>query len=146
MQLEKLSDPVSAVAAIAARVPVRLLMTQYKIGTFSSHDDMLQQVAQARGKLKRGGAADTVGAARIVLTDWRDGKLPFHTLPPTRGNEKHEHATVVSEYSRQFDVSAVFASEEQTVLARLDEDPEMQPPFTSVRPRSTRVLSRCTAY
>lgn len=118
----------SAVTAIVARVPARLLMTQYKVGMFSSQDDMLQQVAHARGKLRRGGTADIEGAARIVLTDWRDGKLPFHTLPPSRGNEKHEHATVVTEYSKEFDIGAISAAEEKTVLAKLDEDTTTQAP------------------
>eukprot|EP00892_Ulva_mutabilis_P007479 jgi/Ulvmu1/5102/UM021_0119.1 len=141
-KLEKLADPVSAVAAIVARVPARLLMTQYKVGTFNTHDNMLQQVAQARGKLKRGGTADLESAARIVLTDWRDGKLPFHTLPPARGNEKHEHATVVSEYSREFDANAVFAAEEQSILAKLDEDAAAQIPHATAVPPQAPLLTQ----
>lgn len=115
----------TAVAAIVARVPNRLLMTQYKSGLFSDYEDLLRQVAQARGKLKRGGTADLEGAAHIVLADWRDGKLPFHTLPPSRGHEKHEGAAVVAQYSKEFDISAVVAQEERNVLGKLDQDSDM---------------------
>lgn len=116
----------SAVGAIIAKVPSRLLMTLYRTGTFCNHDDLLRQVAQARGKLKRGGTADSEGAARIVLADWRDGKLPFHTLPPSRGNEKHEHAAIVSQYSQELDINAVIIQEEKHVLAKLDNEFDMQ--------------------
>lgn len=122
MQMEKLSDPVAAVAAVVAKVPTRLLMTQYKTGTFSSHEDFLRQVSLARGRVKRGGSPDVEAAARIILSDWRDGKLPFHTLPPSRGNEVYESATVVSDYSREFDISAVIAQEEHLVLSKLEQE------------------------
>lgn len=140
LQLEKLADPVTAVAAIVARVPSRLLMTQYKTGTFCNHDDLLRQVAQARGKLKRGGTADSEGAARIVLADWRDGKLPFHTLPPSRGNEKHEHAAIVSQYAKDLDINAVIIQEEEQVLAELDNQFEMHGDLTTVRAATHSLL------
>lgn len=43
---------------ILVRVPAKQLMTIYKVATFDGVDSFLQQVANARGKLKRGGVVD----------------------------------------------------------------------------------------
>ena len=40
------------------------------------------QIARLRGKLKKGGAANLEAAARLVLTEWTNGKLRYYCLPP----------------------------------------------------------------
>ena len=57
-QVERLEDPVAAVSEILSRVPAKQLMSLYKVATFDGVDAFLQQVASARGKLKRGGIVD----------------------------------------------------------------------------------------
>lgn len=34
-----------------------------------------------RGKLKKGGEPDTDAIAKIILTDWQRGEIPFYHLP-----------------------------------------------------------------
>lgn len=46
------------VTEILARVPAKQLMAVYKIAGFDGTDGYLQQVASARGKLKKGGVLD----------------------------------------------------------------------------------------
>jgi hypothetical protein len=58
VQVERLTDPISPVSEILARVPSKQLMSVYKVATFDGVDSFLQQVANARGKLKRGGVVD----------------------------------------------------------------------------------------
>jgi hypothetical protein len=53
-----LTDPISPVSEILKRVPAKQLMSVYKVATFDGVDSFLQQVANARGKLKRGGVVD----------------------------------------------------------------------------------------
>ena len=53
--------------------PSDKLMSLYKLPSFSSVDDFLQKIASIRGKLKKGGVADTMEAARIVLHEWNKG-------------------------------------------------------------------------
>lgn len=67
LQVEKLADPVSPVAEILKRVPAKTLMGLYKIPAFKDADELLQHVAGARGKLRRGGTPDMRAAARILL-------------------------------------------------------------------------------
>ena len=40
---------------------------------FSSVDDFLQKIASIHGKLKKGGVADTIEDAKIVLHEWNEG-------------------------------------------------------------------------
>lgn len=42
----------------------------------------LRRLCLRRGKLLKGGEADTPAAARLVLHDWASGKIPFYSHPP----------------------------------------------------------------
>ena len=50
-------------------------MSIYKIPKFGNVDEFLMNVANVRGKLKKGGVVDSPAAARIVLHDWNEGML-----------------------------------------------------------------------
>lgn len=108
VQVEKLADAVLPVSEIVKRCPAKQLMTIYKIAGFSSTDEFLQLIALARGKLKKGGTADTQAAAKIVLQDWNDGRIPFYTMPPHReAQQGHAAAEVVTHWGTQFDADEV---------------------------------------
>lgn len=95
-------------AEIVQRCPAQQLMTVYNIPAFAGADEFLQRVAAARGKLQRGGTADVVAAARLVLHDWNDGRIPFYTLPPARGSQEgHAAAEVVPIWATDFDADEV---------------------------------------
>jgi len=68
-RIEKLEDPISFVKEILKLCTSDKLMCLYKLPSFSSIDDFLQKIASICGKLKKGGVADTILAARIVLHD-----------------------------------------------------------------------------
>lgn len=118
-QVEKLDDPITPVTEILARVPAKKLMQIYKIPSFKGADGMLALIAQSRGKLKKGGTVDTTAAARIVLSDWNDGRIPFFTRPPTRENEAHDRAELVAGYAADFDAASVYANEASAVVEGL---------------------------
>ena len=90
LQVEKLDDPVTPVAEILKRVPAKQLMLVYKIPAFQTPDQFLAHIAKSRGKLFKGGAPDMISAARVVLTDWNNGKIPYYTMPPKRGDGRYE--------------------------------------------------------
>ncbi|KAK2640787.1 hypothetical protein Ddye_022550 [Dipteronia dyeriana] len=110
-RIEKLEDPVGPVKEILKLCPARLLVTLYKIPSFDSVDDFLQKVATVRGKLKKGGIVDVEAAARIVLHDWNEGKIPYYTMPPTRDQGEPSEARIVSELGKEFNVDEVYKSE-----------------------------------
>ncbi|KAJ6820717.1 guanine nucleotide-binding protein-like NSN1 [Iris pallida] len=109
-RIEKLDDVVSPVKEILKLCPADKLISLYKLPSFSTVDDFLQKVATTRGKLKKGGIVDTEAAARIVLHDWNEGKIPYYTLPPTREQVDLE-TTIVSEFGKEFDIDEVYKTE-----------------------------------
>lgn len=50
--------------------------------SWADAEDFLTKLAQASGKLMRGGEPDLNTAAKMVLYDWQRGKIPFFKLPP----------------------------------------------------------------
>lgn len=119
IKIERLQDPLGPVAEILKRVPAKQLMALYKIGAFKGPDDFLQLVALQRGKLRKGGTPDMPAAARVVLQDWNDGKIPYFTSPPAREVTGLEGAAIVSGWSAEFNADEVFANERSAVIAHL---------------------------
>ena len=119
VKIEKLVDPIAPIAEILKRVPSKQLMQLYKISSFKDADQFLQHVAHVRGKLRKGGTPDMQASARVVLQDWNDGRIPYFTSPPSRGNEEHAAAEVVDRWSKEFDAELVFANEKSAVIAHL---------------------------
>ncbi|XP_011024714.1 PREDICTED: guanine nucleotide-binding protein-like NSN1 [Populus euphratica] len=110
-RIEKLDDPVGPVKEILKLCPDRLLVTLYKIPSFDSVDDFLQKVATVRGRLKKGGIVDVDAAARIVLHDWNEGKIPYYTMPPARNQGEPSEAKIVSEFGKEFNIDEVYNGE-----------------------------------
>ncbi|XP_047328878.1 guanine nucleotide-binding protein-like NSN1 [Impatiens glandulifera] len=110
-KIEKLEDPIGPVNEILKLCPTRVLVTLYKIPSFESVDDFLQKVATVRGKLKKGGVVDIEAAARIVLHDWNEGKIPYYTMPPVRNQDQPSEAKIVTELGKEFNVDEVYNTE-----------------------------------
>ncbi|KAH1129920.1 hypothetical protein J1N35_001298 [Gossypium stocksii] len=110
-RIEKLDDPVGPVKDILKLCPERLLVTIYKIPGFQSVDEFLQNVATVRGKLKKGGIVDVEAAARIILHDWNEGKIPYYTMPPVRNQEEPSEVRIVAELGKEFNVDEVYNTE-----------------------------------
>ncbi|OIV89016.1 hypothetical protein TanjilG_07640 [Lupinus angustifolius] len=110
-RIEQLSDPINPVKEIVKLCPARLLVTLYKIPSFDSVDDFLQKVATVRGKLKKGGIVDVEAAARIILHDWNEGKIPYYTMPPVRNQGEPSEAKIVSEFTKEFNIDEVYNGE-----------------------------------
>lgn len=109
-RIEKLDDPVAPVKEILKLCPAERLMSLYKLPSFHGVDDFLLKVAAIRGKLKKGGIVDVEAAARIVLHDWNEGKIPYYTLPPTRDVVDLE-TKIISEFGKEFDINEIYKTE-----------------------------------
>uniref|UniRef100_A0A1J3DCJ0 Guanine nucleotide-binding protein-like NSN1 n=1 Tax=Noccaea caerulescens TaxID=107243 RepID=A0A1J3DCJ0_NOCCA len=110
-RIEKLDDPVSPVKEILKLCPAQMLVTLYKIPSFETVDDFLYKVATVRGKLKKGGLVDIDAAARIVLHDWNEGKIPYYTMPPKRDQGGHAESKIVTELAKEFNIDEVYSGE-----------------------------------
>merc|ERR1719244_1597499 len=101
IKVESLTDPVTPVVAIMARVPRSHLMLQYGVGTFTDAAEFLAKLAMQLGKLKKGGVPDRELAARIVLGDWNTGKIKYCTHPPEVINGEGQ-SEIVTEFAKEF--------------------------------------------
>lgn len=104
-------------ATILQRVPAKHLVHLYRITPFSGAEDMLAQIAHARGKLLRGGLPNVQTAARIVLQDWNDGRIAYFTRPPERASAGEGSAEVVAQFAAEFDTDAVYGVEARALVA-----------------------------
>jgi len=53
-------------------------------------DELLDTLARAKGRLLKGGEPDIEGAAKVVLSDWVRGRIPYFVAPPERSAELNE--------------------------------------------------------
>lgn len=89
------------------RCPQKQLMSLYKVPEFKDSEDFLQNVAFQRGRLLPGGIGDSSSAARVVLHDWHNGKIPYYTLPPERDMNAFQEAEIVDSWREDFNADKV---------------------------------------
>lgn len=105
-------------------------MIRYKIPEYNNAQEFLSHIARKRGKLKKGGVPDYNDAARIVLQDWNNGGISYYTVPPkieeTQPKSIYETAKVVSSFSEEFNIDALFeeGDKDVMVLPSIDSVPE----------------------
>lgn len=83
IKVEDLEDPVTPVEALVMRINRKAVLHEYRIPNFNTVNEFLASVARKTGKLIKGGIPDINAAAKIVLRDWNNGKIPYYT--PVRG-------------------------------------------------------------
>jgi len=88
VRVEALPLPSEHVPALLARVKPIYLARTYSLtlpesGVWEA-DMFLDVLARSKGRLLKGGEPDLEGAAKIVLSDWVRGRIPFFVAPPDR--------------------------------------------------------------
>ncbi|RKP01380.1 hypothetical protein CXG81DRAFT_29759 [Caulochytrium protostelioides] len=124
VKVQHIDDPIQPVQLIIERCTPEALMVLYKIPAFET-------IGRKRGYMKRGGAINIPLAARTVIIDWNNGRIPYHTLPPAtdaagnavagadgavtddRGAPANPHVSsaVVSQWCEEFSLPEVIAVE-----------------------------------
>ena len=92
VRVEALQTPSEHVPALISRVKPIYLARTYKLqapdsGEQFDPDEVLDKLARMKGRLLKGGEPDLDGVAKILLSDWVRGKIPFFVLPPERPEE-----------------------------------------------------------
>ncbi|KAH7105086.1 NGP1NT-domain-containing protein [Auriculariales sp. MPI-PUGE-AT-0066] len=88
VRVEALPMPSEHIPALLERVKPIYLSRTYNLplpeaGKWEA-DPFLDQLARSKGRLHKGGEPDIEGAAKIVLSDWVRGRIPFFVPPPDR--------------------------------------------------------------
>ncbi|KAF9486531.1 NGP1NT-domain-containing protein [Pholiota conissans] len=98
IRVEALPTPSEHVPVLMQRVKPVYLSRTYGIPLPNKDDitvgwdteDFLDQLARKKGRLLKHGEPDLDSVAKIVLTDWVRGRIPFFVTPPERSEELNE--------------------------------------------------------
>ncbi|KAF7456579.1 guanine nucleotide-binding protein-like 3 [Cryptosporidium felis] len=124
VQLTNVKDYTGPVSLLLEKIDQETLLKIYKIPFFNDVNEFLTNVSISRGKLNKGGVPDLNSAAMIVLTDWFNGKIPYFSLPPSRGDSSQQDlsekdsVTVVSQWSQEFDIDAIYGELDSQILGK----------------------------
>ncbi|XP_065862121.1 nuclear/nucleolar GTPase 2-like [Euphorbia lathyris] len=90
VRVTNLHDASEHIGEVLKRVKKAHLQRAYKIKEWVDDNDFLFQLCKLSGKLLKGGEADLMTAAKMVLHDWQRGKIPFFVPPPRQEDESLE--------------------------------------------------------
>jgi len=115
-----LEDPLSPVEDLLAITEHEQLMVLYKLPRFDTVTSFLLLIAQKRGKLSKRGVPDLKAAARIVLQDFNEGRIPYYVAPPTK-SDTSVTSKIVTEWAKEFDLDALMGKEDSDLVEHMDE-------------------------
>jgi len=92
VRVEALSTPSEHIPTLISRVKPVYLARTYGLevpesGEPFGPDEVLDKLARMKGRLLKGGEPDLDGVAKILLSDWVRGKIPYFIPPPERPEE-----------------------------------------------------------
>jgi nuclear GTP-binding protein len=85
VRVENVHNPEQYIPGILKRVQQRHLERTYDMQGYADATEFLSVLARKGGRLLRGGEPDLDGVAKMVISDFLRGKLPWFTPPPHRG-------------------------------------------------------------
>ncbi|GMI06204.1 hypothetical protein TrRE_jg7161, partial [Triparma retinervis] len=109
----RIEDPVTVVGHLLAKAGKEGLMRQYGVPDWGERgaEGFLALVGRAGGRVGKGGVPDKKMAARVVLNDWNEGKIPYFVEAPVEGEVEvgggagvvKGSAAIVKEFGEAFD-------------------------------------------
>jgi ribosome biogenesis GTPase A len=83
-----LKEPIKAIEIIIANAAKEKFLMHYKIANFKNPTQLLTNVCQSKGMMKKGGDVDLESTARVVIEDWNNGAFGYNVAPPEQGKKK----------------------------------------------------------
>ncbi|XP_055332547.1 nucleolar GTP-binding protein 2-like [Paramacrobiotus metropolitanus] len=119
VRVENLKSPMDFVPAVLERVKPEYIKKTYSLDSFSTSEDLLEQIAKRTGRLFKKAEPDVQTVARMILNDFQRGKLPYFVKPPEAAlpDAQADNAIQVKQSLRDHPENDVFDEED----ARKDE-------------------------
>lgn len=83
VRVEKVDNPEQYIPAVLAKVKPKHMERTYELSGWKDHIHFLELLARKSGRLLKGGEPDLDSIAKMVLTDFMRGRIPWFTAPPT---------------------------------------------------------------
>lgn len=130
---DSIDDPIPAIQELLERCTMESIMMTYNVPAFPKGAEgvmtFLAMVARTKGRVMKGGIPDKCMAARLVIKDWNQGKIPYYSVPPSDKASASAlsagAATVVSQFSDEFDVSKIMDAHDKELMEGLKDVDEM---------------------
>lgn len=88
VRVEAVENPEQYIPAVLAKVKPHHMERTYELKGWKDHIHLLELLARKGGRLLKGGEPDVDGVAKMVLTDFMRGKIPWFTpVPIIEGEE-----------------------------------------------------------
>ncbi|KAI0905658.1 nucleolar GTP-binding protein 2 [Ustulina deusta] len=87
VRIEKVENPEQYILPMMDKVKRHHLERTYEISNWKDHHEFLEILGRKGGRLLKGNAVDIDGVAKMVLTDFMRGKIPWFTPPPKAEGE-----------------------------------------------------------
>ncbi|KAL0262457.1 GTPase required for pre-60S ribosomal subunit nuclear export and maturation [Diplodia seriata] len=88
VRLEKTEHPEQYVAAALSKCKKQHVLRTYELKDYKDHTDLLEQLARKGGRLLKGGEPDLDSVAKMVLTEFMRGKIPWYTPLPDKEDDE----------------------------------------------------------
>ncbi|KAI0344187.1 P-loop containing nucleoside triphosphate hydrolase protein [Trametopsis cervina] len=82
IKVEDIEDPIALVEEVLNRTEPDTLMKIYNLPQIGPTIEFLTMLALTTGRLYKGGTPDILSAAKVVLQDWNQHKIPYFSVPP----------------------------------------------------------------
>ena len=79
LNISDIQDAIPYVDRIVTRINKKTLIKLYRTVNYETTIEFLKAVAEKSGKLNKGGRPDWKAAAKVVLYDWNNAKIPYFT-------------------------------------------------------------------
>ncbi|KAI0411535.1 nucleolar GTP-binding protein 2 [Xylaria grammica] len=96
-RIEKVDNPEQYMIPMMKKVKPHHLERTYQIKGWKDEKEFLEMLGRKGGRLLRQGEVDMDGVAKMVLTDFIRGKIPWFTPAPKAGTEDEKDETEVVE-------------------------------------------------
>ncbi|KAI2638629.1 NGP1NT domain-containing protein [Xylaria nigripes] len=88
VRIEKVENPEQYIQPMMEKIKRRHLERTYEISNWKDHHEFLEILGRKGGRLLKAGEVDFDGVAKMVLTDFMRGKIPWFTpAPKAEGQE-----------------------------------------------------------
>jgi len=88
VRVENVKNPSQYVQVMMERCQSKHIERTYGFKDWKSDEDFLETLARKSGRLLKGGEADLDAVARMVLSDFLRGRVPWYVPPPKKEGEE----------------------------------------------------------